>query len=975
MRDRFGKHLATLTRTGKASESSIERALANLLEEHGEVITQHQTGDGPCDIFLPSRRVVVETKERSKAGDIPKCGPERPGSAEGETQFEQVRRYVLALRRKEQRTLWEALASPDTPWIGALTDGNRWWAWEWTATGDDEVGSEMQLLHGQNYHASPEALHRVLSQLANREAGKPWVPAAPADLFRSAREELGSLWVSASSTKSGQTQHDLWHDLVRGSGIEVSDARRHPLFLDHCFLVTLARFVSRALDRQPYEALADSFIAWIPHTPGGEQWARDLFERVDAYDWGSREVDVLRTVYQEIVPKADRKLYGEYYTPDWLAHLIVEETLDEEWLECAIKAAYKEGKPPAGVGVLDPTCGSGTFLFHAARRILDAIPRVLPNANPRHQAEITAQLVNGIDIHPVAVEMSRATLRRALPAAVNVGVYQGDALLVADTQLGQQAKMFNSKASEFRCHDSVHQNHIFYVPHEFTDLPDFEDRLARLVQAARDKVDLPRSITSGLKGDNIEWIKIAHETLVDIIAEHGDGIWEWYIRNQLMPRALARRKVDRIVSNPPWLRWNEIQTQPRKRLIKERAEPHDLLSPKQGGRTSFDMAGVFVVDTREKYLARPVSDPSTYVLNSAALSAENWRRFRELGHASGGLDLRSKHVDGHVLLARPFHGAEACVIGLRHSEVERLVLSERSAPIDPEADVSPKALVRRVPQLPLPQWSPSPYASRPRQGATIGPAILVRIDPNNPEWTYQPKRATEPWSDFSPTRLEDIPEEWRLPYLRSGDITPFRAGKPSIAIIPNDEGRLLSDREAAECSNTWRGLTNRYQAHAGKGETTPKDLAGLLDFRGQLTKQLPLRHSVMYNKSGQNLRAVFTTGIVNDTLYRISVDSVDEGDYLTAWLNSSALRLAFRLARNTDRDFHKTPLEKVPVPRFRPQDKDHQAIAAASGAIRNCLALGSDVSYPHAVRNELTAIETISRRLLPEFCISVEDFP
>ena len=968
MTDRFDKYLKTLTRTGRASESLVERALANLLEEHGEVITQYQTGDGPCDIFLPARRVVIETKERSKAGEIPKCDPDRPGSAEGETQFEQVRRYVLALRRKEQRTLWEALASPDTPWIGALTDGNRWWAWEWTATGDDEVGSEMQLLHGQNYHASPEELRRVLSQLANREAGKPWVPAAPADRFRSAREELATLWESAGTTRSGRTQHDLWYDLVRGSGIEISDARRHPLFVDHCFLVTLAHFVTRVLDRQPYEAHADSFIAWIPQAPGGDQWARDLFERVDAYDWGSREVDVLRSVYQEMVPKADRKLYGEYYTPDWLAHLIVEETLDEEWLEAAIKAAYAEGKPPAGVGVLDPTCGSGTFLFHAARRILDAIPRVFPNANPKHQAEITAQLVNGIDIHPVAVEMSRATLRRALPAAVNVGVYQGDALLVADTQPGRQAKMFNSDASEFRCLDSNHQKHIFYVPHEFTDLPDFEDRLARLVQAARDKVELPRSVTSGLHGDDIEWIQIAHETLTDIIAEHGDGVWEWYIRNQLMPRALARRKVNRIASNPPWLRWNEIQTEPRKSSIRSLGEDRQILSSKQGARSSFDMGSVFVVETRILFLSDLSTDVSSYVLNASALRAQNWHLFRTRGHANGSLDLTGEHADGEVLAARPFSGAHACAIGLRNSAPMRLVLEQDGDKIDPADTAIPPGTAMRIPALKELPWQPSAYVRGVRNGTTVGPAVLTRIDPDSPKRTYQPPKAKPPWRDFAPFDLLDVPEEWRREYMEPENLEPFLVVKPlSRAVIPAKDGYLLLDSDARVLSDTWRELSDVYRRNRPKGPTVPADLASKLNFRNQLKTQLPPTFSVVYNKSGQALRAATATQIVENKLYRLSVDSQEEGDFVVAILNAPVLAFAFRFARETDRHFDKMPFSKVPIPRFRSSEGYHVRLARLSAEIRQRRESDPTLVYPQAFSKQLAQIDTLVSQLLPEF--------
>ena len=626
--DRLKKHLGVLTRSGPASEAEVQTALHEVLAaQRGEVLLQHQTGDGPCDLFLPARRVVIEVKERGAAG------PERPGSQPGETQYEQVQRYVLALRERERRNSPVAAAASDVPWIGALTDGVRWWAWEWPAAGDGADGIPHAPLHEQQFERSPDALVAACRALAERSAGKPWVPADPAELFRPLRDRLDGIW-GLRDGESAETQVRLWRDLVRGSGIEVADERRDSLFLDHCLLVTLARYVSRSLDGAAYEPPTDGFIAWLSDAPGGMQWSRELFAVVERYDWGAREADVLRNVYMAIVPKADRKLYGEYYTPDWLAHLIVEETLDDDWLDEAIRAAHRADAPPAGVGVLDPTCGSGTFLFHAARRILAAIPRCLPSADAATRARIASHLVHGIDIHPVAVEMARATLRRALPAPAEPSVHQGDALLMSDTATpGLTGHLFNPDESEFASPDGRHR---FHVPHSFTDLPDFVARLNHLVQAACDGAALPASVTLGMDEDDTAWVSDAHASLIRIIEAHGDSVWAWYIRNQLMPRAIARRKVNRIVANPPWLRWNEIQTSPRKENVRTLAQERDIWPSTQGAASGFDIGGLFVAETRERFLHRPGSDPSAYVLNAAVLKSENWRAFRERGFAGSG---------------------------------------------------------------------------------------------------------------------------------------------------------------------------------------------------------------------------------------------------------------------------------------------------------------------------------------------------
>ena len=969
MKSKQTEPLEVLTRATAATEPAVQKALAEVLEGCApgvEAILQHQTGDGPCDLFLPGRRIVIEVKRRPARSKPPVAGPDSSGSQEGETQFEQLQRYVLALRGHERRTMWHDLRDANTPWIGALTDGVRWWAWEWSATRDDDVCAPHRALHKQQFDRSPEALREAAVALATRAAGKPWVPADPAGLFDGLRRDLDEIWNSAAASAAAITQHHLWHDLVRGSGIEVAEHRRIPLFLDHCLLVMVARNVTRILDGSPYAEPADGFISWIADAPGGAQWARDLFTLIDRYDWGAREADVLRNVYMAIVPKEDRKLYGEYYTPDWLANLIVAETLDDKWLESAILAARRAAAPPDKIGVLDPACGSGTFLYHAARRVLAAIPKHAPSANDEEKARIVSRLVHGIDIHPVAVEMARATLRRALPAPAETSIHQGDALLMESVGMaGLTEPLIDDGMSRFWSPD---YERYFTVPYSFTNLPNFETRLDMLVAAACDGLGLPADVTLGASKTVAKQLAAAHEVLTQIVAEHGNGVWAWYIRNQLAPHAIARRKVNRIVSNPPWLRWNEIQTEPRKENVRALARERGILPTTSGAHSSFDLGAVFVVETRNLYLTRPQRDASAFVLNAAALRSENWRLFREQGHLHGTLDLSERHSDGRVLRPRPFSGANACVIGLRNREPKRLVLKDPTQKFNSSADALPAGFTTRIPALAELPWEPSPYALSARNGTTLGPSVLVRIDPDHPDRTLQPPKAKKPWAGFRPFKLSDIPDEWRADYIDPDNLLPFAIKTPlSTAVIPMSPGILLSDEEARERSASWRDVSDTYRRHCPKGDTTPRDLATKLNYRNQLATQMPPVRSVVYNKSGQRLRAATATAIVENKLYRVSVGSQAEGDYLCAFLNAPCLSFAFEFARKSGRHFDKTPLEKVPIPLYSPASADHKALAKLSASIRKARSAKPDFRYPDDCAAELAAINKIVAKLLPDF--------
>lgn len=622
--------------------------------------------------------------------------------------------------------------------------------------------------------------------------------------------------------------------------------------------------------------------------------------------------------------------------------------------------------PPTRTGVLDPTCGSGTFLYQAARRILAAVPRYLPNANAQMRARIVSHLVHGIDIHPVAVEMSRATLRRALPAPVEPSVHQGDALLMSDaSSAGLTGHIFHPNDSEFVTEDGKRR---FHVPHSFIDVSDFASRLDALVQSAADGLELPASVTFGLDEESRQWIDDAHQVLTEIIAEHGDGVWAWYIRNQLMPRAIARRKVDRIVANPPWLRWNEIQTEPRKSNFKTIAQARGILPCSQGARSGFDIAGAFVVETRNIYLAHPSKSPSAYILNAAALRAKNWKPFRDQGYCRGTLELSETYADDHVLRTKPFRGAHACIVGLSNVEGQRLVLVNLSNYIKPFAQQVSSDIAERISSIPELPWSGSLYERYTRNGTTLGPQNLVVLSPADRKKTHLSTKAKKPWKSFGQYDMSMVPKEWIVDFIDVDNIEPFYIRPPlSRAVIPNHKGRLLSDAEARKKSIAWTAVSDVFERKRPRGESSPKDLATKLNFRGQLDSQWPPALSVIYNKSGTHIQACVAKEIIENKLYRITISSEAEGDYLCAVLNAPSLRFAFQFARNTDRDFHKTPLKMIPIPLYYFKNPDHQRLAELAAEIREARADNPVFEYPEACRGQLAEIDEIIARMLPDF--------
>ena len=424
-----------LLRGGKRPEDNIRQDISRLLDalEVDNILT-YRTDAGPADIYLPRRRVFIETKATSLAND-----PDKPQPRENnETPRQQLERYLQSERQAELYLL-PLEHDPDLRWTGILTDGQVWHGWFY----DPDTGHVLQECLSSFRPSSPEdLLHRVGPLLTRQTIGKPWIPTNPVRIFKPFIDRLQVIHadLTGPTERETTTKRQLWLEMLRTASMEPeSEAARQRLFVAHSFLVALARGVMHTLAHpnlppDPQAILGDGFVSWITATTSGQNWAHELLEIIHGYEWRRQRGDVLRPLYEKFVDARDRIDFGEYYTPDWLAELMVREVLDDDWCATAVAAACASDQLD-GIGVLDPTCGSGTFLYHAARRILRSEALALQNLMPVGQANVVARLVNGIDVHPVAAEIARATVLRALPAepaegGAAVRVYEGDALLV-----------------------------------------------------------------------------------------------------------------------------------------------------------------------------------------------------------------------------------------------------------------------------------------------------------------------------------------------------------------------------------------------------------------------------------------------------------------------------------------------------------------------------------------------------------------
>ena len=155
---------------------------------------------------------------------------------------------------------------------------------------------------------------------------------------------------------------------------------------------------------------------------------RRLAARFGHYDPGglarnpAGSQDLLGTLYQELFPKRVRHALGEYYTPGWLAGHVLDQ------------AGFPQD-PDARL--LDPACGSGTFLVMAINR-LRACHEKQHAGSGGSQRELCRKILAGVvgfDLNPLAVLSARANYLIAIrdllrhAGRVEIPVFLRDSIL------------------------------------------------------------------------------------------------------------------------------------------------------------------------------------------------------------------------------------------------------------------------------------------------------------------------------------------------------------------------------------------------------------------------------------------------------------------------------------------------------------------------------------------------------------------
>ena len=891
---------------------------------------------------------------------------ERDLKATGETALSQLRDYCTGV--------WREGGDPTRPLLAVASDGITWRVFRPTPLADSTLQVQREGVHLQPLREltlSKDTLSDFwiwITGLLFRPATKLPTPeqfriefGASSLAFADAMGALRTVWKEAKREPEAGVAFDTWCRYLTYTYGSIDQDPEHldELFLKHTYLVSVARLLVWAslshgeLDSKTHSQVAsevlsggyfettwgirnlveDDFFQWVRRPPADNRlapvWERTI-SQLQTYSLHELGHDVLKGVYQELVDPQDRHDLGEYYTPEWLCERLVAELLPETgW-----------------VSAIDPTCGSGSFIRAVISHLLQA------NASESDQAKLDAVLsgVVGIDIHPVAVTIARATYVLALgPVArarlrpIEVPVFLADALFlpseVAQLTLGGKRDYRISFGGQ---HARVDER-LVKTPKLFD--PTLAHCTEIAIAHAKSGQESPDSLGAFLRREVpdlasrtdfatvVEGLWGFVQGLATLIRERQDSIWAFIVRNSYRPTML-KGQFDVIIGNPPWLSYRYIADPEYQAEVKQRAVGDYGIAPaKMTLTTQMELATVFLVHAISTF-GREGSRLG-FVLPRSVLTSDQHAKLRLRTYVAP-FELNTYWDMQHV---SPLFKVPSCVLlGSRRqpfratSYVVDAVewagrLPNRDVPWSEAADrltVTRKkgrliylgkrcALSTEVGSVK--PTSGSMYLSHFRQGATLVPRNCyfvhlpqIELSDVSADGAYravtepeQAKLAKRPYKDV---HLDGLVEgRFLFHSALSTNLLPFIMRGVKLVVLPvlPGPGGKMSVRTGSELRidgyrrmAKWMSEVEAVWTEKRGKKASKQTVYERLDYNRELTHQsLSNRFLVLYNASGTNLAAavVDTTKIerpfiVDAKLYWAACDKLQEAEYLAAVLNS-----------------------------------------------------------------------------------------
>lgn len=683
--------------------------------------------------------------------------------------------------------------------------------------------------------------------------------------------------------------------------------------------------------------------------------------------------DLLKRLYQNLMPKKLRHALGEYYTPDWLADRLLNQL-------CGAPRQGEAAQLDPNKRLLDPACGSGTFLVLAIKRV-----KAYAEERGLNEADVLESILHnivGFDLNPLAVMSARTNYLLALGdllqhrrGEVTIPVYLADSILTPSqgTDLfGQHGFAFNTAVGKFTVPRSlVHAQYI--------------DQLAGLLEecvtsglaAGQFRERLLRTFPLDAEGD-AEEVQVAvalYEQMLELERQEIDGIWARIIKNAFAP--LFQGRFDFVAGNPPWVNWESLPAD-----YRDATKPlwvHHNLFPHSGmdtilGKGKKDISMLLTFVAADNYLKD--DGKLGFIITQSVLktagAGQGFRRFvLGSGKAIGVLS-----VDDLVDL-QPFEGAtnRTAVIVVQRGRatrypvgynVWRKVAAGRVAEDLSLHEATAMCRIRQFVAQPVDDADPtSSWLSGKRAALQAVKRVIGPSDYQAHAGVYSGGANGVYWLDILMKRPDGLVVVSNITEGAKREIEPIQSALEPDLLYPLLRPRDLDRWHASPSAHILmvqdlarrRGLNEDflYQRYPKTYKYLKRFEDALLDrkdrgTRGMIDQGAPFYSmfsvgeytyapvKVVWNRIASRLDASVVTNdagkqiMPQETITLVGCRTIEEGHFVCAVINSSPFDFAVQSYSQRGGKSFGTPsiLENVRVPRFDPADPSHPTLSDLS---------------------------------------------
>ena len=831
------------------------------------------------------------------------------------------------------------------------------------------------------------------------------------DAFRAGNLLLQEAYQEHRDAPTVAVKRRLWQDLLQvalGKNAAAAGDESDWMFIRHTYITSLIAVIMQQqllgdvvrhaaerpdallkgrilAEQSDLHGVIDADLFTWPTEVGESTYLREIARVVEQFDWSQDATEVGPTLYQNVVTPKERKDLGEYYTPRWLAREITETVVDD----------------PLNQRVLDPSCGSGTF-------IETAVERIISHADGLSATETLRKLqenVVGIDIHPVAVQLAKATWVMAAKdtilatraegtgsGAVSAPIYLGDSMQLRYNT----GDMFAEHSIELETRETLPGQETpitFSIPKELAHQQSDIDRLISAMATTIDQgLDTQHVADAYEMSDECrQSMRTVAAQMKELHAADRNHVWAYYIRNMIRPAIIAEEKVDRIIGNPPWLTYADSADIIRTELRGMSEQRFQIwgggnLAPHQ------NIATLFYIRCAELY-ANTNAVIGMVLPHSAlrSLPHRKWRTGsykRKAGRNALTIGLNFKVEEPWDLdnVVPEFFPMPSSVVFARYAG------EDQGAPLAPgtvqvwrgnwKEDYD--GISRTSEALHNNDGKPkSPYAKLSRQGPTVVDRRLFFVEkvqhtamlPTANTTNVRPRLGNQDNYKYEDqlSRLEGVVHNDHLIDVFFGEcLAPYVALHPLKAALPvhlptmtmplnhdacegnkHDACKLEISKLHPTMQQRWNNAAKMYnEVHKNQAVN---NLYSRLNHQKILTAQLEYLQGVIagngkvrvaYTTQGEPTSAIIKDqyAVIDHKAYQTECLTEEEAQYVTAILNSNQLAYQAKPFCTTNwdkkiRDFHKHGW-KLPIPRYDASEQLHVHLSdLGATAERECQAL------------------------------------